>query len=127
MALEVDGGNVRAMPRFVSDAIWDEAQMRHIYHQLVCEDRGAPDGVVIGDESGFPKKVQDSVGVARQYCGALGNVENGRVGVCAAYAPPHGDALVDQQLFLPEPWFTEAYAKRRTTCQVPENRAFQTK
>jgi SRSO17 transposase len=127
MALEVDGGNVRAMQRFVSDAIWDEAQMRHIYHQLVCENMGAPDGVVIVDESGFPKKGKDSVGVARQYCGTLGKVENCQVGVFAAYASPHGYALVDKQLFLPEPWFTEAYEERRTKCQVPENLAFQTK
>jgi SRSO17 transposase len=66
MALEVEGGNVRAMQRFVSDDIWDEAQMRHIYHQLVYEDMGAPDGIVIVDESGFPKKGTDSVGVTRQ-------------------------------------------------------------
>ncbi len=127
MALAVNGGNVRAMQRFVSDAIWDEAQMRHIYHQLVYEDMGAPAGVVIVDESGFPKKGKDSVGVARQYCGTLGKVENCQVGVFAAYASPYGYALVDQQLFLPEPWFTAAYAERRTKCQVPENLAFQTK
>jgi SRSO17 transposase len=127
MALEVEGGNVRAMQRFVSDAIWDEAQMRHIYHQLVYEDMGTPDGVVIVDESGFPKKGKDSVGVARQYCGTLGKVENCQVGVFAAYASPHGYALVDQRLFLPEPWFTEAYKERRTKCQVPENLAFRTK
>jgi SRSO17 transposase len=84
MALEVEGGNVRAMPRFVSDAIWDEAQMRHIYHQLVYEEMGAADGVVMVAESGFPNKGQDSVGVARQYGGTLGTVENGQVGVLAA-------------------------------------------
>src|SRR5215831_936949 len=84
------------MQRFVSDDIWDEAQMRHIYHQLVYEDMGAPDGIVIVDESGFPKKGKDSVGVARQYCGTLGKVENCQVGVFAAYASPHGYALVAQ-------------------------------
>ena len=68
---------------------------------------GAPAGVVMVDASGFQKKGQDSVGVARQYCGPLGTVENCQVGVFAASASPHGDALVDQQLFLPEPWFTE--------------------
>jgi DDE superfamily endonuclease len=71
MALEVEGGNVRAMQRFVSDDLWDEAQMRHIDHQLVYEDRGAPDGIVIVDASGVPKTGQDSVGVARQYCVGL--------------------------------------------------------
>jgi SRSO17 transposase len=88
---------------------------------------GAPDGVVMADESGFPKKGQDSVGVARQYGGTLGKVENCQVGVFAAYASPHGYALVDQQLFLPELGFTQVYAARRTKCHVPKNLAFQTK
>jgi SRSO17 transposase len=90
MALEVDGGNVRAMQRFVRDALGDEAQMRHLDQQLVCEDMGAPDGVVMVDESGVPKKGKDSVGVARQYGGTLGTVENCQVGVFAAYASPPG-------------------------------------
>jgi SRSO17 transposase len=86
MALEVDGGNVRGMQRFISDDVWNADQMRRIYHQLVDDDIGAPDGVVIVDESGFAKKGTDSVGVARQYCGSLGKVDNCQVGVFAAYA-----------------------------------------
>ena len=88
IALQVEGGNVRAMQRGISDAVWDDAQMLRTYHRLVEEDMGAPEGVVIVDESGFPKKGHDSVGVARQYCGALGKVENCQVGVFAAYASP---------------------------------------
>jgi SRSO17 transposase len=55
-------------------------------------DMGAPEGVVVVDESGFPKKGHASVGVARQYCGPLGKVDNGQVGVFAAYASRHGYA-----------------------------------
>jgi SRSO17 transposase len=88
MALEGDGGNVRAMPRFVRDDSGDEAQRRPIYHQLVSEDLGAPAGVVLVDESGVPKKGQDAVGVARQSCGTFGQGEHGHVGVFAAYASP---------------------------------------
>ena len=113
MALEVDGGNVRGMQRFMSDDLWDEVQMRRIYHQLVYDDMGDPDGVVIVDESGFAKKGQASVGVARQYGGTLGKVENCQVGVFAAYASQHGYALVDKRLFLPEPWLSDEYAPRR--------------
>ena len=127
MAREVVGGNVRGMQRFVSDDVWNEAQMRHIYHQLINEDLGAPDGVVMVDESGFAKKGKDSVGVARQYCGTLGKVENCQVGVFAAYASRYGYALLDTQLFLPEPWFTDASATRRAKCEVPEELTFQTK
>jgi SRSO17 transposase len=67
------------------------------------------------------------VGVARQYCGALGKVDNCQVGVFAAYASRHGYALVDKRLFMPEPWFTDAYARRRTHCQLPDDQGFQTK
>jgi SRSO17 transposase len=127
MALQVEGGNVRAMQRCISEAVWDDVQMLGTYHRLVEEDMGDPEGVVIVDESGFPKKGGDSVGVARQYCGGLGKVENCQVGVFAAYASRHGYALVDKRLFLPEQWFTDAYARRRTQCKGPNDRGFQTK
>jgi SRSO17 transposase len=84
MALQVEGGKVRAMQRLVSDALWDEAAMLETYHRLVQDEMGEPDGVLIIDETGFAKKGQDSVGVARQYCGSLGKVENCQVGVFAA-------------------------------------------
>ena len=90
IALQVEGGNVRALQRCISDTVWDEVQMLYTYHRLVDDDMGDPEGVVIFDESGFPKKGRDSVGVARQYCGALGKVETCQVGVFAAYASRHG-------------------------------------
>ena len=86
---------------------------------VVAEEMGTDDGVVIFDESGFVKKGKDSVGVARQYCGPLGKVENSQVGVFAGYASRQGYALVDQRLFLPEAWFGEAYEARRRKCRAP--------
>jgi SRSO17 transposase len=127
MALQVEGGTIRGLQRFISDVRWDEAQMVWNYHQLVADEMGEPDGVLMFDESGFVKKGNDSVGVARQYCGTLGKVENCQVGVFAAYASRQGYALVDQRLFLPEVWFTDAYAARRTTCHLPNELCFQSK
>src|SRR5438132_9708511 len=127
MALRVEGGKVRAMQRLVSDALWDEDAMLRTYHHLVQDEMGEPDGVLIIDETGFPKKGQDSVGVARQYCGSLGKVENCQVGVFAAYASRQGYALVDKRLFLPEPWFFDAYTARRTKCKMPDEVAWQSK
>src|SRR5919202_1817232 len=124
MALQGAGGKVRAMQRLVSDALWDEDAMRETYHRLVQDEMGEPDGVLIIDETGFVKKGQDSVGVARQYCGSLGKVENCQVGVFAAYASRQGYALVDKRVFLPEVWFTDAYAARRSKCQVPPEMTF---
>src|SRR2546426_1352422 len=127
MALQGEGGTIRGMQRFISEVTWDEEQMVWNYHQLVADEMGDPEGVLMFDESGFVQKGQDSVGVARQYCGSLGKVENGQVGGFAAYASRHGDALVDKRLFLPEAWLTETSAARRTKCEVPEDIGFQTK
>ena len=79
------------------------------------------------DESGFVKKGKDSVGVARQYCGTLGKVDKSQVGVFVAYASRQGYALVDKRLFIPEQWFSAAYAERRHKCKVPDEVAFHTK
>src|SRR5262245_50537804 len=119
MALKVEGGTIRGLQRFISDVVWDEEQMRWNYHQLVAEEMSDPDGVLMFDETGFVKKGKDSVGVARQYCGTLGKVENCQVGVFAGYASRQGYALVDKRLFLPEAWLTDASAARRVRCQVP--------
>jgi SRSO17 transposase len=127
MALRVEGGAVRGLQRFISDVHWDEEQMLWNYHQLVAEELGDPDGILMFDETGFVKKGQDSAGVARQYCGSLGKVENCQVGVFAGYASRQGYALVDKRLFLPEVWFTEAYAARRARCQIPPEVTFQSK
>ena len=127
IALHVEGGTMRGMQRFLSDVIWDEELLRWNYHQLVADEMGDPDGVLMFDETGFAKKGQDSVGVARQYCGTLGKGENCQVGVFAGYASRHGYALVDKRLFLPEAWCGEAYGARRTTCHVPAELTFQSK
>jgi len=127
MALHVAGGNIRGMQRCLSDDVWDEDLMRQTYHGLIAEEMGHPEGVLMFDESGFVKKGKESVGVARQYCGTLGKVENSQVGVFAAYASRQGYALVDTRLFMPELWFTEDYADRRAKCNVPEDITFHTK
>jgi SRSO17 transposase len=125
LALQVEGGKVRAMQRLVSEALWDEAAMLETYQRLVQDEMGEPDGVLILDETGLAKKGQDAVGVARQYCGALGKVENCQVGVLAAYASRQGYALIDQRLLIPEPWFPEAYQARRTKCKLPAEGVWQ--
>jgi SRSO17 transposase len=127
MALKVEGGKVRAMQRLISDVVWDEEHMRWTYHHLVKDALGDAQGVVMFDETGFPKKGKASVGVARQYCGALGKVDNCQVGVFAAYASCHGYALLDKRLFVPEVWFSDTHETRRTMCEVPQEVAFRTK
>jgi SRSO17 transposase len=126
IALQTEATSVRAMQRGISTGQWDELSMLQTYHRLVADEMGEPDGVLMIDETGFPKKGTDSVGVARQYCGALGKVEHCQVGVFAAYASRQGYALVDKRLFLPEQWCTDGYKTRRIQCALPEGFAFQT-
>ena len=127
IALAVKDGNVRALQRFVSDAPWDDEEMIARYRSLVNDDLGSPDGALLFDESGFVKKGQESIGVARQYCGTIGKVDNCQVGVFSGYVSDHGYALVDKRLFIPEKWFTDDYLDRRKKCKLPEDAAFQTK
>lgn len=127
IAVNIKGGNVRAMQRFISDAEWDEDKISRKYRHMVNDDMGDPNGILIFDESGFVKKGSDSIGVARQYCGTIGKVDNCQVGVFAAYASPQGYALIDKRLFIPEKWFTKDYAAKREKCALPENIKFKTK
>ena len=127
IALQTPATSIRAMQRSLSDVAWDEAQMRQTYHHLVAANLGELDGVVMVDETGFAKKGQDSVGVARQYCGSLGQVETCQVGVFVGDASRHGDALVDKRLFIPEQWFRDDYAARRAKCGLPADVTLQSK
>jgi len=127
IALALQDCNVRSLQRFVSDAPWDDGKIAHKYRDLVKEDLGSPDGALIFDESGFVKKGSDSIGVARQYCGTLGKVENCQVGVFAGYVSENGYALVDKRLFIPEKWLAEDYGERRRKCNLPPDSIFRTK
>ncbi len=127
IALAVQDGRVWAMQRFVSDAPWDDNKLIGKYRNLVNDDLGSADGALIFDESGFIKKGQDSIGVARQYCGTIGKVDNCQVGVFAAYVSEHGYALVEKRLFVPQKWFSDEYRSRRKKCKLPTDTVFRTK
>ena len=127
IALNVENGQLRAMQRAMSDAIWDESKMLAKYRSMVAEDMGHPSGVLIFDESGVLKKGDYSAGAAKQYCGTVGKVENSQVGVFAAYASPAGYTLLDKRLFIPEKWFSSDYEEKRKKCDMPEDLEFKTK
>ncbi len=128
MALALAGGNVQAMQQFISQGAWDDEAVLTQHQRLVADTLGdAPSGVLILDGCDFPKQGTDSVGVARQWCGALGKRANCQASVLAAYASRYGYTLVDRRLYLPAAWFTDAYAARRHTCGVPAAVRFRTK
>src|SRR5712692_8337646 len=99
--------SARALQRFLTAARWaDEAVIAHLQADLGPRLRD-PLAVFAVDSSGFPKQGPRSVGVARQYCGALGKIANCQVGVFLAHVGPRGRALVDKRLYLPKDWIND--------------------
>src|SRR5262245_12139981 len=127
MALAHPFGNVQAMQQFISLGAWDDTTVLETHHQLVADSLGEREsGVLIIDGCDFPKQGSHSVGVAQQWCGALGKVANCQASVVACYASQHDYTLVDRRLYMPQKWFTPAYQERRDKCGVPADLAFQT-
>ena len=104
---------------------WDPDAVRDDLRDYVIESLGDPDAVLILDETGFLKKGTKSAGVARQYTGTAGRIENAQVGVFLAYASRHGVAFLDRALYLPAEWTDDP--GRCRAAGIPEGTAFATK
>ena len=102
MALALDGGDVQAMQQCIGQGQWQDDMLLRRHWRLVDETLGEADGVYIVAGSDVPKHGAYSVGVARQWCGHLGKVDNCQAGVFAAYASRYGYTLLDRRLYLPE-------------------------
>lgn len=112
--------------RLLFGARWDADAVRDELQRYVMERLGDPlDGVLVIDETGFLKKGTHSVGVARQYSGTAGKIENCQLGVFLTYASARGATFLDRRLYLPERWTADA--ARRQAAKVPSDSAFQTK
>ena len=111
--------------RVLSHVLWDEEAARDLCRDYALERLGAEDAILVVDETGFLKKGRCSAGVARQYSGAAGRIENSQVGVFRAYASRKGHALVDRRLYLPEAWTGDA--ERRRAVKIPADVPFLTK
>ena len=88
------------MQRLLRTADWNADAVRDELRNYVVERLG-PGGVLIVDETGFIKKGTRSAGVARQYTGTTGKIDNCQIGVFLAHATPTGRALIDRELYLP--------------------------
>lgn len=127
MALALEGGNIQALQQFIGQGQWQDEKLLSKHRQLVGETLGEEEGVYIVDGSEFPKKGEHSVGVARQWCGVLGKVENCQAGVFGAYASGKGYTLVDRRLYLPNEWFEAEHRARWEKCGIPNDTPFKTK
>ena len=118
--------NVRAMQNFIGASPWDDQALLEEHQRAVQETLGEPEGLVIMDGTGIPRKGSESAGVARQYCNETGKVDNCQVGVFLAYASSKGYTLLDRRLYLPEEWFSPPYARHRQRCGIPDTLSFRT-
>ena len=114
------------MQRLLNFYAWDTEGLRDDVRAAVVEVLGDErQGVLVVDETGFLKKGRMSAGVARQYSGTAGRIENSQIGVFLAYASPRGRALIDRELYLPKEWTSD-----RERCQqagIPDDVQLATK
>jgi SRSO17 transposase len=108
----------QGLQHFITHATWDADRIWRRLLEILPERRG----VLILDGTSFPKQGPHSVGVARQYCGALGKIANCQVAVTAALWTGARAWLLGALLYLPEVWAGDA--ARRQAAQVPASVPF---
>jgi SRSO17 transposase len=114
------------LQRLLNFSPWDEDACRDAVRRYVVRHLGDPGAVLVADETGFLKKGRMSAGVARQYTGTAGRVENCQAGVFLAYTAPDGSrALIDRELYLPEKWTSDR--ERCRAAGIGDDAGFATK
>lgn len=113
------------LQKFVGQRSWDHRPLIDELVRQVARALGEANGVLVIDPSGFAKQGKESVGVARQWCGRLGKIENCQVGVYLGYVSQKEHALVDMRLYLPKEWTKDR--KRCAKAGVPPQTRFCTR
>ncbi len=121
----VPGTTAQRLQEFLTRTAWDPAAMDRLRMAIMIARASVGDGVLIIDDTGFAKQGTHSVGVARQYSGTLGRVDNCQVLVTAHYVDRVFDWPITARLYLPESWTTDR--ARCRVAQVPPPVRFQTK
>jgi SRSO17 transposase len=128
IALEfLDKKSVRSVQMFMKNYRWDHGAMQRTHQNMLAPLIESPAAMITVDSSDFAKKGKESVGVARQYCGALGKVENCQSGVFVGYSSDKGYGLLGCRLYMPRSWFSNEQQERRKANLVPEDLVFETK
>ena len=126
LSRRVPGGNEQALQQFVNQSPWDPAPILAAYRARMAAAFATEGGVIVVDDTGFPKQGKHSVGVARQYSGTLGKRANCQVATSLHYASARGDYPLALRLYLPEGWTGDP--ERLKQARVPsDERAFKTK
>src|SRR5271156_4842280 len=121
------GARHQQLQNFVTHSRWDDEAVLAVVREWVLPEltQAGPVEAWIVDDTGFPKKGKESVGVARQYCGQLGKQDNCQVAVSLSVANAQGSLPVAYRLYLPQDWAADG--ARREKVGVPEQISFQTK
>jgi SRSO17 transposase len=106
----------RTLQRFLESIKWNEEQLRDRCQQIIARDHAHPGAIGLIDESGTHKSGDHTVGVARQYNGNRGKIENCTTGVHLGYSAPGFQCLLDSRMYLPESWADDPERLKKTTC-----------
>src|SRR5262249_52212583 len=113
----------QALQQFVNQSPWDEAKLLKRYRATLADTFASPKGIFLFDDVSCPKQGRHSVGVQRQYCGALGKKANCQVAVSVHYVSPRGHYPLDLRLYLPDSWLTDKARLDRAGVPKHERRA----
>lgn len=116
-----DPRSYAALQHFITDSPWEAAPLWTRLRTLVPSRRG----ILAVDDTSFPKQGHHSVGVQRQYCGALGKIANCQVGVSTVLLDDHLAWPLSFELYLPQTWCADA--ARRTKARIPATVQFREK
>lgn len=127
IALEF-GKAPRTLQRFVESIKWEETDVRDECQRIVAREHAHGEAIGCLDESGTAKSGVHTVGVARQWLGSRGKVDNGVVGVHLSYCSPGFQCLLDSEVYLPKDWAADPIRRKKTTsptrsCFVPSRRS----
>jgi len=125
IAQAVPGTSAQRLQEFLTNMQWDEEDLNRQRVQKMIAEATRGDGVLIIDDTGFPKQGKTSVGVKRQYSGTLGKVGNCQIAVTCCYSDRQATWPVAARLYLPKTWTDDL--ERRQRARVPVDVPFQTK
>lgn len=118
--------NPYSFQNFINRAIWDAELVKKSLGEEILKNLGCKDSVMTIDETGFIKKGTQSAGVAHQYTGTVGKVENCQIGVFLAYSTNKGHTLLDRRLYLPKKWI-DNHDRLKKVGLNPKKEKFKTK
>ena len=129
------GNTVRALQLFLTQRVWDHARLRDLLQQRVAQQHAPPPGQPLSvddpgaigliDETSAVKKGTETPGVQRQYCGAVGKIENCVVTVHLGYCHVDFKTMLDSELFLPQSWSEDR--DRCAKAEIPDEVVYRPK